>query len=576
MPDLYTVPQWASAVREVLPPFAVDLAFASVVVLAAAAVATRVMTSASAAARHLVWCAAVASLILLPALSVALPRWDGLPGWRDASAAAPMPKHLPPLGSMRAAGTDAPAGDALDAGGPVAPPSGLGSSSRRASFYLATIWGIGAAWLLVPLLAGRSAMRRFERCFAPPAGEEWADALRQACAELKLRRRVTLLVGGDVPVPMTWGTWRPRVLLPASSSSWSAERRRVVLLHELGHVARLDCLTHFLAQLVRAVYWFNPLAWLAVSRMRIERERACDDLVLRLGTPGPSYADHLVSIVSALQRRALPWPATAMARSSQVGQRVREILEDRRDRRPVTATQAVAAVVLMLLVTIPVACMKPASGGSSAMLASDGGGGVVPSSPAAPAEGIPAGWTAEQAHAADDLRLLAAALVYYSAEYRGRYPGHPSLLWPGYVELAAKMDLGKTLSPAEAARVFLSPQDEGRVKVPDKPTRDWLFGWENHRSEYVYLGADARQLMGSPHHSTIMLMHTHLKTPFRGADGRETAVAVFFDGHAEILPLPEVRRLSGVTKTEIEKVKPLWAEFERRDKARAATRPAKQ
>ena len=82
--------------------------------------------------------------------------------------------------------------------------------------------------------------------------------------------------------------------------------------------------------------------------------------------------------------------------------------------------------------------------------------------------------------------------------------------------------------------------------------------------------------MGQPFHSTILLMHTDLNAPFRDAAGRETAVGVFFDGHAEVLSLSEVRRLSEVTKTEIEKVKPLWAEFERRDKERAATRPANQ
>ena len=415
-------------------------------------------------------------------------------------------------------------------------------------------------------------LRRLERDCTPVDDAAWAGALARACAELGLRHPVALLAGEAITVPMTWGTWRPRVLLPAGCTSWSPERRRVVLLHELAHVQRRDCLTQFLAQVVRAVYWFNPLAWLAVWRMQVERERACDDVVLRLGTQPSNYAGHLVSLAAGLRAGALPLGATAMARSAKVVRRVREILEERRSRWPVTRRHVVAAAALLACVTVPLACMR--SGGTGGAGAGVGTGTAVAGGERA--EPQPPAWTAEQAHAADDLRLLAAAMVYYSAEYRGRYPGHPSLLYPGYVALGAKEAFGRTLTPAEEVRAFLSPHDEARVEVPEKPARDWLLKYEQRRNEYVYLGADARQLMGHPHHSTILLMHTDLNAPFRDAAGRETAVGVFFDGHAEVLPLAEVRRLSEQTKVAVEKVKPFWAELERRDKERAATRRSHQ
>ena len=69
---------------------------------------------------------------------------------------------------------------------------------------------------------------------------------------------------------------------------------------------RRDCLTHLLAQAACALYWFNPLAWMAVKRVRTERERACDDLVLASGTRGSDYADQLLEMARVHARRSIP------------------------------------------------------------------------------------------------------------------------------------------------------------------------------------------------------------------------------------------------------------------------------
>src|SRR5207248_6884747 len=94
----------------------------------------------------------------------------------------------------------------------------------------------------------------------------------------------TLLRSGRFGIPVTWGVVYPVVLLPDDADDWADERRRYVLVHEMAHVKRVDAFTQLVAQLVLAAFWFDPFVWLAAHRMRVEREHACDDYVLREGT----------------------------------------------------------------------------------------------------------------------------------------------------------------------------------------------------------------------------------------------------------------------------------------------------
>ena len=149
---------------------------------------------------------------------------------------------------------------------------------------------------------------------------------------------------------MAWGIWRSSVLVPADADSWPAHRVRVVLLHELAHVKRRDCLTHLVAQLACAAYWFNPLVWMAARRLRTERERACDDLVLASGTRGSDYADQLLDIARVMQAGRFPavfaGASLAMAQRSQLEGRLIAILDPSVPRRGLSRARAAAAAAI--------------------------------------------------------------------------------------------------------------------------------------------------------------------------------------------------------------------------------------
>jgi len=140
------------------------------------------------------------------------------------------------------------------------------------------------------------------------------------------------------------------VIMPTDADGWSESRLRIVLLHELAHVKRRDCLTHMLGQAACAFHWFNPLAWLAVKRARTERERACDDLVLARGTRGSDYADQLLEMARVLRGDRFPallgGASLAMAHRSQLEGRLIAILDPRVPRSGLTRGRALGAVAL--------------------------------------------------------------------------------------------------------------------------------------------------------------------------------------------------------------------------------------
>jgi hypothetical protein len=162
-------------------------------------------------------------------------------------------------------------------------------------------------------------------------------------------------------MPMTWGVRRPVIVLPAGADRWSEAERRQVLVHELAHVRRHDVLTQFIARIVCAVYWFHPLVWLAAARLRIERERACDDLVLRSGARPSDYAGHLLEIARSF--RVAPPPAglasVAMARPSQLAMRLLDVLDAHRRRGALPEWAGVSAALAAAIVVVPLAIAVP-------------------------------------------------------------------------------------------------------------------------------------------------------------------------------------------------------------------------
>ena len=308
----------------------------------AAAAALR-KAGASASARHIVWLLAIAALLALPLL------WWLVPALR-----------LPVLPAQAAAG----AGSAAAMAQPSALPTGSTTPDEPVQavwkLVLLAVYGLGAAALLLRLLAGRRMLKRLWSEAGPLKDPCWETLLSRLSSEMRLSRPVELRMSSASPVPMTWGTLAPKVLLPAEASEWPMQRRRLVLLHELAHVARRDSFARSAASIACALYWFHPGAWFAARRMRIEQEHAADDRVLMAGGSPRAYALSLLHLAAGPTARPCFDQAAAMAGMDQLERRLISITSAGRRSRPGTVFVSSAAL-LAGLTTFLVASGVPVS-----------------------------------------------------------------------------------------------------------------------------------------------------------------------------------------------------------------------
>ena len=220
------------------------------------------------------------------------------------------------------------------------------------------LWLSGVLVLFLRFALATLGLRRIERRSTPLLDRAWLHDIARFKHELHIDRDVELLIVAGRPTwelgPCTFGHFHPTILLPASATGWSDERREVVLLHELSHISRHDWILRRLARVACHFHWFNPLAWLALKRLTLEQERTCDETVLSTGVPASHYARHLLELAQGLTRSA---PATTLSmtppskNNSKLEARLMRILDKKPRRRfSLALPAAVASVVLVPLV----------------------------------------------------------------------------------------------------------------------------------------------------------------------------------------------------------------------------------
>lgn len=347
----------------------VDAFVKATILLLCAAGGALLLRRSSAALRHLVWALACGGALVLPVASALIPNWrvaawprleapiafkaEQIPAESPTSATV-APRSVPPRPSTVTI---------LETAPPHGTPTTAAVEFRIVPDWRALvfpIWLSGVTAILLLVLVGLARIAWIDRVTKPVQDEAWLLLVEDLSRELGLTRYVRLLRANVPAMPMTWGIRRPAILLPADADQWPEEQRRDVLLHELAHVKRHDFLIQLIARIACAVYWFHPLVWLAATRLREERERACDDQVLRAGATPSVYASHLLEIARSLRAaRATSLASVAMARPAQLATRLIDVLDTRRCRDTLSPRSALPAWLGAIAVVVPLAAVAP-------------------------------------------------------------------------------------------------------------------------------------------------------------------------------------------------------------------------
>ncbi len=213
---------------------------------------------------------------------------------------------------------------------------GITLSNSWAS-YLFAAWGFGAGLLLLRLTVGLWRVRQIRRKSSEVDLASLDPAIAAILRDFKSLRQVKLCVSSEVTVPAAIGFFRAAIVFPAwLLPQLSPEEIKVILLHELAHFRRWDDWTNLAQKVVKAVFFFHPAVWWIESRLTLEREMACDDMVLAQTASPRAYASSLISFAEKLQNaRALTLSQALVSRMRDMSLRVAEILDAKRPRRTV-------------------------------------------------------------------------------------------------------------------------------------------------------------------------------------------------------------------------------------------------
>ncbi|ACU63611.1 M56 family metallopeptidase [Chitinophaga pinensis] len=251
---------------------------------------------------------------------------------------------------------------------------------------LVAIYVAGVAVMTIKLSADLVQLQQIRKKQVFPIDEVWEKHMTKLKSQLRIPRKVKLLISQYIQVPVMIGFLKPVILLPvAMFNNLTAEQLEAILLHELAHIKRNDYLLNIFQSIVETILFFNPFIWWISKNIRLEREHCCDDLVLKNQVQPLHYAKALV----ALEEYRLTVNSLAMAAADNkqhLFHRIKRIMEMKT--KNINYTQKLLAVMIIAVGLVSIAWLNPPHKEKQADKQQAADNNIIPA-PLAPATGHP-------------------------------------------------------------------------------------------------------------------------------------------------------------------------------------------
>lgn len=213
------------------------------------------------------------------------------------------------------------------------------------TLVIVSIWALGSCYFLLRIIVSV--------CRAK------AIAANSTLIKNEFDTVIPIAVSPTLDIPVTIGVFRPMIVLPAEQTNWPKRKTSMVLQHELTHVQRGDVFWQVIAAIAKSLVWFQPLAWLGETRMQLEREKACDNAVLKAGANSADYASELLDMAARLSGRQLNLVTALSMAQKPVESRLVSILSTSANRNSATVRFQSFVAIVFLTITIGLGIMRP-------------------------------------------------------------------------------------------------------------------------------------------------------------------------------------------------------------------------
>jgi uncharacterized protein (TIGR03435 family) len=181
-----------------------------------------------------------------------------------------------------------------------------------------------------------------------------ASSAPQTLPKVDLPSNVVVRSTSQLLEPGVVGLWRPILLLPAGLRDHLTEAQlQAVVAHEATHIRRRDNFTASIHMTTEALFWFHPLVWWIGGRLLAERERACDEEVLRLFGDPEAYASGILAICKRYVET--PLRCVSGVSGSNIRKRLEAIMSNHIGARLSFTVRIVLAMTAVAVIALPLA-----------------------------------------------------------------------------------------------------------------------------------------------------------------------------------------------------------------------------